>query len=401
MSQKRTRKRISRNGGKTVASDEAHARAERTMWRPAAYAAVAVALLAITSSALFWQLVGVAFGVISNFYTRVEDTTTFHARVVSSYFGAKIRGAKDLFPRLTLAWVWPGRNATSMQRLNPEPSGSSHTGDIAQQYATAQANLESLLASFEEQQSGNSNRHGHKKVPRSEILPQTKDEVLNELGIVLMKSGNKSAAISRWREAIEANPAAFRALLNLGKALHHGSSEESLERHEAISVLKKLSNLQSTCEPHRTVGKKEKQTSPSFCRAFLESKEEASDSIFEATRLLGQIYHHAEDSVVAESYLKRALKIKPWDQETQLLLATVYEELFFLVQARSFYQKCQRLGGSEARTTAGRPDRDAISMGQLCERRLKALDSKVAEMGQKSKATTPSTSTSPDTDTVN
>ena len=173
-----------------------------------------------------------------------------------------------------------------------------------------------------------------------------RDDVLNELGIVLLKKGDRAAALARWQEAVEFNPAAFRALLNLGQALFKGSQDGSSERTEATRVLNRLLKLRKTCQPHKQVGKKKHVDAPAYCEGLASdrNKDDVEDTWFTAHRLLGQIHFHGEKPLVAETYFKQALKMRPWDQQVQLLLGGVYEEMGMMGQAQAYYKQCSKLG---------------------------------------------------------
>ena len=106
---------------------------------------------------------------------------------------------------------------------------------------TALAKLERMLVAIDTNTSFVTNKTASGNILKSHERSK-QDDVLNELGIVLLKKGDRAAALARWQEAVSSTQH-FRALLNLGQALYKGSQDGSNERTEATRVLNRLLKL--------------------------------------------------------------------------------------------------------------------------------------------------------------
>jgi tetratricopeptide (TPR) repeat protein len=180
-----------------------------------------------------------------------------------------------------------------------------------------------------------------------------RDDILNELGIVHFQQGNRTEALSMWRQALLFNSASFRVHLNFAQTLFKGQDnitklQLESDRQEALNTLKSLLGLRQQCEPHKQVGKKRKKAPlPAHCTHLLEHKKEFHNVLFDGYQLMGTIQSFYEKPFVAETYYKQALKMKPWDQQLHVLLAGVYENMGLFGQAKNYYKQCMKLGTSK------------------------------------------------------
>ena len=383
---------------------------------PLMYAAVAVLAFAIMSSTAFWEASFSAGRKMSTTLSSGIGAVWFPAMQASAQVEhfwveatAKVSNTLDTFyARFSysqgqdLDGTMPSSEATDTANSASVPFSSSKdkmgatssddselNTDTASgkktSLETAVAKLEQMLVAIDTNKSFVTNK------TRSPSTGPKRDDVLNELGVVLLKKGEKVAALAKWREAVQGNPAAFRARLNLGQALYKGSVEGSKEREEAKKVLGDILELQRKCEPHKQVGKKDKVEAPAFCKDFgsKKNKDDVEDAIFTTHKLLGQIHLHAEKPLAAEAYLKQALKLRPWDQQMQLLLGGVYEELGMVGQAQAYYKQCSKLGSASGASVGMmkmmedekklEKDGRVSSYGTACADRSRTLARKLAE----------------------
>lgn len=178
-----------------------------------------------------------------------------------------------------------------------------------------------------------------------------RDDILNELGIVHFQLGNRTEALSMWRQALTFNPASFRVHLNFAQTLFKGEAnmtKQQLEsdRKEAVDTIKSLLALRDTCEPHKQIGKKKEIVPPTYCKHLLKkkNKKEFQQVLFDGYRFMGTVQSFYEKPFLTETFYKQALKMKPWDQQIHILLAGVYEKMQLFGQAKSYYKQCIKLG---------------------------------------------------------
>ena len=200
----------------------------------------------------------------------------------------------------------------------------------------------------------------NKTMTKEEIIKRSvngpfRDDILNELGIVHFQQKNRTKALDLWREALLFNPASFRVHLNFAQTLYKGTNNITKDvlnkdRKEAAFVVKSLLQLRNSCEPHKQVGKSQKQQAnaiPKYCAHLKEHKKDFQDTLFSGYQFMGTIKSHEEKPFEAETYYKQALKMKPWDQQIHILLAGVYENMSLFGQAKSYYKQCSKLGTSK------------------------------------------------------
>lgn len=378
---------------------------------PLGYAALAVLAFAMVSSAAFWRtaisasrrasaLLGNAGAAAQH---RLHGAWVVSAQAVTRAAGTvytTFRQDDSGSAGATLASNKINSNGDSSANMAPPSLGTNNgetgasallktaSGDDAS-LDTALAKLEEMLVAVDTNTSFVTNKTSN--VGAASGVGPKRDDILNEIGIVLLQKGERAAALARWQEAIAFNPAAFRAQLNLGQALYKGSSDGSPERAEAIRVLGDVLKLRHTCQPHKQVGKKEQMEAPEFCEVLASEKhkDDVEDTWFKAQRLLGQIHFHGEKPLVAETYFKQALKMRPWDQQVQLLLGGVYEEMGMMGQAQAYYKQCSKLGTArghgmmeEEKRRRKKEEKEALTegggYGAACARRSRELASKLA-----------------------
>ena len=235
-----------------------------------------------------------------------------------------------------------------------------------------------------------------------------RDDILNELGIVHFQQGNRTKALSMWRQALAFNSASFRVHLNFAQTLYKGADNMTKDRlhedrKEAVFTVTSLLQLRTKCEPHKQVGKRAEIKAPSFCAHLSEHKKDFEDALYDAYQFMGSIKSHEEKPYEAEAYYKQALKMKPWDQQLHILLAGVYENMALFGQAKSYYKQCSKLGSSKgggmvkamkktkdnAKSTLKKTkdqvvaeaydEMDRQNLGAVCAKRSRQLDKRLAE----------------------